>query len=72
METLNYRRVGYGSYIVTLEKDNKILTAHTNDSHVIDCAFDDNYDLYDNSGRFYETQEEARQSLINYILRDNE
>lgn len=72
METLNYRRVGYGSYIVTLEKDNQILTAHTNDSHVIDCAFDEYYNMRPNDGRFYETQEEARQSLINYILCDNE
>ncbi len=72
MGTLNCRRVGYGSYIVTLEKDNQILTAQTNDSQVIDCAFDDEYDLYDNSGGFYKSQWEARQSLINYIIRENE
>jgi len=71
MENLKFTKVGCGHFNIWIEIDGQILETTTTNSLAIDCAFDDTYDLYDNEDRFYESQEEARETLINQILRDN-
>jgi len=68
---LTFEKVNAGSYIVTLYDDNQSLSARVNDSHIIDCAFDDDYDLWATEDNFYESQEAVENLLINYIKNEN-
>lgn len=69
---LRFRPISAGYYIITAEINNRILATTTTNSMAIDAAFDDTYDLYHNEDKFYETQEQAKQTLINQIIRDND
>ena len=71
IETLRSKWAGYGHYSISIEMDGKKLEATTTNTMAIDAAFDDCYDDEDNSGRYYESREEAQEALVNEILRAN-
>lgn len=71
IETLRSKWTGYGHYSISIEMDGKKLEATTTNTMAIDAAFDDCYDDEDNSGRYYESREEAQEALVNEILRAN-
>ena len=72
IETLRRKKVGYGHFSISIEMDGQKFTAITTNTMAIDAAFDDCYDDEDNSGRFYESREEAQEALVDEILRSNE
>ena len=72
MEILRSKKVGSGHFQISMEMNGKQLTALTTNTMAIDAAFDDCYDDEDNSGRIYESQEEAQQALIDEILKAND
>ncbi len=69
IETLTCKKTGYGHFSVSMELDGKVYSTTTTNMMAIDAAFDDCYDDEDNSGRFYESREEAQEVLVNEILR---
>ena len=71
IETLSRKWVGYGHYIISIEKDGQELKTTTTNTMAIDVAFNDCYDDEDNSGRFFKSRREAQQVLVDEILRDS-
>jgi len=72
IETLRAKKTGYGHFRISIENNNsEMLETTTTNTMAIDCAFDDCYDDEDNSGRYYESQREAQEDLVNEILRAN-
>lgn len=67
-ESLRFKKQGHGHYNVSLEIGNNKYSILTTNSMAIDAAFDN----YEEDGRFYETQEEAQDALINEIFRAND
>jgi len=72
IETLRSKKTGYGHFSISIEMDGKEFKTTTTNTMAIDAAFDDCYDDEDNSGRYYESREEAQEALVNEILRANE
>ena len=72
IETLRSKKTGYGHFSISIEMDGQEFKTTTTNTMAIDAAFDDCYDDEDNSGRYYETREEAQEALVNEILRANE
>ena len=71
IETLRSKWTGHGHFSISIEIDGKEFKATTTNTMAIDAAFDDCYDDVDNSGRYYESREEAQEALVNEILRVN-
>jgi len=71
-ETLSSKKTGYGHFYITVEIDGETFGTTTTNTLAIDAGFDDDYDMEDNSGRYYESQEEARDALIDEIKRNND
>ena len=71
IETLRSKWTGHGHFSISIEMDGQELKATTTNTMAVDAAFDDCYDDVDNSGRYYESREEAQQDLVNEILRAN-
>ena len=72
IETLRKKQTGYGHFRISIEMDGQEFKTTTTNTMAIDAAFDDCYDDEDNSGRYYESREEAQVALVNEILRANE
>jgi len=72
IETLRSKKTGYGHFSISIEMNNEEFKTTTTNTMAIDAAFDDCYDDEDNSGRYYESREEAQEALVNEILRANE
>ena len=72
IETLRSQRTWPGHFSISIEMDGKEFKTTSTNEGAIDAAFDDCYDDEDNSGRFYESREEAQEALVNEILRANE
>jgi phage-related protein len=72
IETLRSKKTGYGHFSISIEMDGQEFKTTTTNTMAIDAAFDDCYDDEDNSGRYYESREEAQEALVNEILRANE
>ena len=68
IETLRRKKVGYGHFSISIEMDGQEFKTTTTNTLAIDAAFDDE----DNSGRYYESREEAQEALVDEILRSNE
>jgi len=68
---LTYHSLGRGHYKLVLESDAGIQEAVTTNTIAIDAAFDDDYDT-DTNGRYYDSQAEALQELINEVLNKNQ
>ena len=71
IETLRSKKTGNGHFNISIEMDGKELSTTTTNTMAIDASFDDCYDDEDNSGRYYESREEAQEALVNEILRAN-
>lgn len=71
IKTLSKKQTSHGRFDVYIEIDGKTLSASTTNTMAIDAAFDENYDDSDNTGRFFETREEAQKALVDEILRAN-
>lgn len=71
IETLRSKKLGYGHFIISIELYGKEFKTITTNAMAIDAAFDDCYDDEDNSGRHYNSSEEAKKALVNEILRAN-
>lgn len=72
IETLRRKKTGYGHFSISVEIDGQEFKCTTTNTMALDAAFDDCYDDVDNSGRYYESREEAQEDLVNEILRANE
>ncbi len=72
IETLRSKKTGHGHFSISIEMDGQEFKTTTTNTMAIDAAFDDCYDDEDNSGRYYESREEAQEALVNEILRANE
>jgi phage-related protein len=72
IETLTSARTGHGHFNISIEMDGQQLNTTTTNTMAIDAAFDDCYDDEDNSDRYYESREEAQESLVNEILKAND
>lgn len=72
IETLSCEKTGYGHFCISIEMDGQALKTTTTNTLAIDAAFDDCYDDEDNSGRFYESRQQAQEALVDEILRANE
>ena len=72
MTNLRSKKTGYGHFSISIIFDGQELKTTTTNTMAIDAAFDDCYDDENNSGRFYESREEAQQALIDEILQANE
>lgn len=72
INTLRSRKTGYGHFRISIEVEGQEFYTITTNTLGIDAAFDDCYDDEDNSGRFYESREEAQISLVEEILSKNE
>ena len=72
LETLRKIKTGYGHFRISVEIDGKEYHTVTTNTMAIDAAFDEDYDLNDISGRYYETRGEAQTALVNEILRAND
>ena len=70
--TLRKSFAGYGHLKVSIEVDGEQYDMTTDDMLTTDAAFDNGYDLEDNSGRYYQTQREAQEKLVKDILKLNE
>jgi len=70
--TLRKTKTGYGHFRISVEIDGKEYHTVTTNTMAIDAAFDEDYDLNDNSGRYYETRREAQTALVDEILRAND
>lgn len=68
VSTLRKEKVGAGHFKVSIDFMDKELSTITTNTMAIDAAFDDCYDDEDNSGRYYESREEAQESLVNEIF----
>jgi hypothetical protein len=72
IETLKLKRNRFGKKkYATIELNGKVIGATITNQLALDCAFDDDYDEQDNSGRIYESQEQAKLAIVNEILRQN-
>jgi hypothetical protein len=71
LETLRKNKISNGHFKISTDIDGKEYSTTTTNTMAIDAAFDECYDDEDNSGRYYETREEAQDALIDEILRDN-
>jgi hypothetical protein len=71
-KTLRRTKTGYGHFTISIEIDGVEYNATTTNTMAIDAAFDENYNDEDNSGRFFETREEAQNALINEIIYAND
>ena len=71
-DTLRSKKVGYGHFNISIELDGQTLSTTTTNTKAIDAALDNCYDDQDRSGSYYESQEQAQQSLVDEILRDND
>ena len=71
IKTLSRTKTGYGHFRVSIELDGKQYSTITTNSEAVDVAFDSNYDDNDNTGKWYESREEAETSLVNEILSAN-
>ena len=71
IETLTATKTGYGHFKISIKIDGQEYTTTTTNTMAIDAAFDDCYDDEDNSGRYYESREEAKVALVDEILRKN-
>jgi len=69
--TLRKQFSGYGHFKISIEIDGRIYKTVTTNTNAIDCAFDDDYDLFNSTDRYFESQQEAQQTLVNEILRAN-
>jgi hypothetical protein len=67
---LDCNRYGEKRY-ATIELSGEVMGATITNQLALDCAFDDDYDEQDNSGRIYESQEQAKLAIVNDILRQN-
>lgn len=72
IETLRSRKTGYGHFRISIEIEFKEFSTITTNTMAIDAAFDDCYDDEDNSGRYFESREEAQEALVSEILRAND
>lgn len=70
-DTLTKKFTGHGHYKVTAEIDGKEYSTTVSDMTAIDAAFDEDYDLTADDGRYYESQKEAQEALVNAIIRNN-
>ena len=71
IETLRSKKTGYGRFSISIEMEGQVFKTTTTNTMAIDAAFDYCYDDEDNSGRYYESREEAQEALVNAILRTN-
>lgn len=71
-QTLRAKKTGYNQFSISIEINGQSYRTTTINTMAIDVAFDDYYDDQDNSGRYYKSQEEAKEALINEILNDNQ
>lgn len=72
INTLEKKQTGYGHFSISIRLKGETIKTTTTNTMAIDAAFDDCYDDQDNSGRYYESQEEAREVLVDEILRNND
>ena len=72
MRNLRSEKTGHGHFSISIEMDGQELKTTTTNTMAIDVAFDECYDDEDNSGRYYESREEAQEALVNEILIANE
>lgn len=61
---IDYEKAYYGRYRIYADNDGELEIGITNDTLAIDAAFDENYDDNDNSGRYYQTRQEAIDVLL--------
>jgi len=71
IETLRKKITGYGHFSISIDINGQEFKTTTTNTMAIDAAFDDCYNDEDNSGRYYESREDAQVDLVNEILRDN-
>jgi hypothetical protein len=72
IETLKLERNRFGKkQYATIELNGEVIGATITNQLALDCGFDDDYDEQDNSGRIYESQEQAKLAIVNTILRQN-
>ena len=71
IETLRKKITGYGHFSISIDINGQEFKTTTTNTMAIDAAFDYYYDHRDNSGRYYESREDAQVDLVNEILRDN-
>lgn len=67
----NLGRISYGHYRIECIINDATYTATTTNTMAIDAAFDNEYDNNDNTGRFFKSQKEAREQLIDEIVKAN-
>jgi hypothetical protein len=67
---LSKEKTGYGRFEITAHIDGMDYTTTTTNMQAVDAAFDEDYDDEDNSGRRYESRQEAIDALINEINQD--
>lgn len=72
IQTLRSTKTGHGHFSISIEVDGQVFKTTTTNTMAIDAAFDDCYDDEDNSDRYYDSQEEAKEVLVNEILIANE
>ena len=70
--TLRQTKTGYGHFRISIDFNGEELSVITTNTIAIDAAFDEYYDDEDNSGRYYESRQEAQEALISEILGKNE
>ena len=71
LDTLRIQKKGYGHFRIECEINEEVYSCITTNTTAIDVADDCHYDMEDNSDRYYESQEEAQQALIDEIKRKN-
>ncbi len=73
LNTLRKTRLsGYGRFEVSIEVNDVTYKIKTNNTMAIDAAFDEDYDLVENGGRYYESRFEAQASLANDIILEHD
>ena len=72
INTLRSSQKGYGHFYITINMNGEEIGTTTTNTMAIDAAFDNCYDDENDSGRYYESQREAQEALVNEILRANE
>ena len=74
VNTLRKEFRGYGHFKISIEIYGKIYSSVTTNTMAIDAAFDDEYDLImdENDERYFDSQYEAKESLVNEILSNND
>lgn len=72
INTLRKQPSDYGHFKITIVFNDVEYSHTTTNTMAIDAAFDDCYDDQDNSGRFFESREEAQLSLVSEIVYAND